>query len=63
VFALDRVVKLDISGEQFVDALGRVMADTGDDAAELHLGIEAFEVGGLDDRALAAPPGPARSRR
>jgi hypothetical protein len=41
--------KLDIPRKQFVDALGRVSSDAGDEGAEIRLGVDAVELGGFDD--------------
>ena len=38
----------DVPGQQFVDAVDRVVGDAGQDVAQIGLGIEAVELGGLD---------------
>ena len=46
-------------GKQFVDSVDRVVGDAGEDIAQISLGIEAVQGGGLDqgveDRCAATP--------
>jgi len=43
-------LQVDVPGEEFIDALGRVIRDAGDETTEMRVGVDVVESGCFDDR-------------